>query len=95
MKAVLEELQKMLMYCMPSQIAELNLFDVPCDSRFNEQWNLLNDGQAICGQTGIEGVDINVLPAWDIATGGETVVVGILIRYRYRAFRFKWKHLCK
>ena len=78
MKAVLEELQKNadVLYAQPNY--ELNLFDVPGDSRFNEQWNLLNDGQAICGQTGIEGVDINVLPAWDIATGGETVVVGIL-----------------
>ena len=64
------------MYAQPNY--ELNLFDVPGDSRFNEQWNLLNDGQAICGQTGIEGVDINVLPAWDIAAGGETVVIGIL-----------------
>ena len=78
MKAVLEELQKNadVLYAQPNY--ELNLFDVPGDSRFNEQWNLLNDGQAICGQTGIEGVDINVLPAWDIAAGGETVVIGIL-----------------
>jgi hypothetical protein len=37
MKAVLEELQKNadVLYAQPNY--ELNLFDVPCDSRFNEQ----------------------------------------------------------
>ena len=61
MKAILEELQKNadVLYAQPNY--ELNLFDTPSDSRFNEQWNLLNDGQAICGQTGIEGVDINLI----------------------------------
>ena len=78
MKTVLEELQKNadVLYAQPNY--QLNLFNTPSDSQFNEQWNLLNDGQAICGQTGIEGVDINVLPAWDMVADAETVIVGIL-----------------
>lgn len=47
------------------------------DEYFDYQWGLKNTGQTV-GQAGIEGIDINILPAWDITKGEETVVVGVI-----------------
>jgi hypothetical protein len=38
---------------------KLSSFEVPTDERFEEQWNLSNNGQSVCGQAGTSGVDIN------------------------------------
>ncbi|NLD46242.1 MAG: S8 family serine peptidase, partial [Clostridiaceae bacterium] len=56
----------------------LQTFDVPADTRFNEQWCLDNNGQTINGQVGINGVDINILQAWEKTKGSEDVLVGIV-----------------
>jgi subtilisin family serine protease len=57
---------------------EVNLQEtVPEDNYFDYQWGLHNYGQLI-GGFGIEGVDINVLPAWKITEGSQDVVVGVL-----------------
>ncbi len=57
---------------------ELESFLTPSDPRYNEQWGLLNNGQAINGQAGAVGVDIGAEKAWDITTGSNDVIVGIL-----------------
>ena len=48
------------------------------DDSFLKQWALNNNGQALDGQPGIPGVDINALKAWDITTGSSQVVIGVL-----------------
>ena len=42
---------------------------IPNDSRFSAQWSLNNIGQS----GGTDGVDIDVIEAWEISTGGKTV----------------------
>lgn len=42
--------------------------EIPNDPLFNNQWQYRNTGQA----GGNEGADFNILPAWDITTGGVT-----------------------
>lgn len=57
---------------------KLTSFDIPTDTRFNEQWHLYNNGQDVYGQTGTSGVDINALKAWTKTKGSEEVVVGVI-----------------
>ncbi|WP_265446661.1 S8 family serine peptidase [Acetivibrio straminisolvens] len=57
---------------------KLNTFDIPQDEHFDKQWGLLNNGQIVNGQTGLAGIDINVLDAWDITTGDEEIVVAVV-----------------
>ncbi|MFZ5986975.1 MAG: S8 family serine peptidase [Bacillota bacterium] len=75
---VLEELNSNpdVEYAQPNY--ELKTSDIPEDERFGEQWNLLNEGQIVSGQAGIYGKDINAVPAWDITTGIDTTVVGVI-----------------
>jgi subtilisin-like proprotein convertase family protein len=47
--------------------------DIPTDTLFSQQWNLLNTGQ----NGGVKGVDINVLPAWHMGYTGKGVSVGV------------------
>ncbi|WP_313076155.1 S8 family peptidase [Lacrimispora sp.] len=49
----------------------------PKDSYYIYQWGLHNSGQII-GDYGVEGIDINVLPAWNITEGSKDVIVGVL-----------------
>ncbi len=51
---------------------------VPDDARFDEQWSLLNNGQAIQGKAGTSGIDSNITDAWNITTGNDDVIIGIL-----------------
>lgn len=51
----------------------------PNDTRYSDQWQLMNTGQL----NGVVGADHNVEPAWDITTGGvtvngDTIVVAVL-----------------
>lgn len=57
---------------------ELLLDSVPTDPSFNQQWGLYNSGQSISGSSGSKGVDINILPAWNITYGSGSVVIGVL-----------------
>ncbi|MBX7219745.1 MAG: S8 family serine peptidase [Blastocatellia bacterium] len=51
----------------------------PNDPGFNEQWGHYNTGQPINGGTGGKsGVDIGAVAAWNITTGSEDVVVGVI-----------------
>jgi subtilisin family serine protease len=51
----------------------------PNDPFFQELWGLKNIGQAINGKpAGVVGADINVAKAWELTTGDENIVVGIV-----------------
>lgn len=52
----------------------------PNDNFFSRQWGLHNDGsqRTTTGRSGKTGADMNVLKAWDIATGSSDIIVGIL-----------------
>jgi thermitase len=50
----------------------------PNDPRFDLQWGMKNTGQTIDGIAGTPGVDINIVPAWDYATGNPLTILAIL-----------------
>src|SRR5262249_29661347 len=51
---------------------------VPNDPLFGSQWDLQNTGQVIGGQAGTAGADINATAAWNLTTGSQSVVVGVI-----------------
>lgn len=77
-----EELLKELHADSNVEYAQLNykLYTngIPNDKMFSSQWELYNTAQVIGGQEGIKGVDINIIPAWDITKGSKDVIVGVL-----------------
>lgn len=56
----------------------LSLFDYPSDPEFSKQWYLLNNGQEVNGQVGVQGNDINVSNVWNLTKGSPDVVVGVI-----------------
>ncbi len=50
----------------------------PNDSLFALQWGFFNFGQLIGGHIGTPGMDINIVPAWDITTGDTAQIVAVL-----------------
>jgi serine protease len=65
-----------IIYAEPNYILQRDT--VPNDPRFSELYGLLNTGQAIQGITGTAGADIKAEQAWSLATGTDTVVVGVV-----------------
>jgi subtilisin family serine protease len=64
------------------EYAEPNFIDrpvatVPNDTSFNQLWGLRNTGQAVNGTSGTADADIDAPEAWDSATGGAGVTVGV------------------
>ncbi|CAF3768112.1 unnamed protein product [Rotaria sp. Silwood1] len=59
---------------------EFNLSFIPNDEMFSKQWYLNNEGQiAPTGKGNAKiGADINMINAWDIEKGSESVIVAIL-----------------
>lgn len=53
---------------------------IPNDEFFRRQWGLNNDGQTktTTGRPGRVGADMNIVNAWEIASGSEDIIVGIL-----------------
>jgi subtilisin family serine protease len=51
---------------------------LPNDPLFGSQWDLRNTGQFIGGQFGTPGADINATAAWNLTTGSQSVVVGVI-----------------
>ena len=56
---------------------------IPNDPGFANQWGLYNTGQTIdvdenTSITGTPGADVKAPPAWDVATGSSTIVVGVV-----------------
>ncbi len=45
---------------------------------FSQQWGLYNSGQEIEGRSGVRGIDINILGAWEYTKGSPEVLVGVL-----------------
>ncbi|MCP4482092.1 MAG: PQQ-binding-like beta-propeller repeat protein [bacterium] len=73
-KDVAEEFSKdpNIEYAEPNYYYEL--FLIPNDPYFANQWGLDNTGQL----GGTAGVDINALNAWDITTGSEDVIIAVV-----------------
>jgi len=64
-------------YAEPNAIVRASL--VPNDPYYGPyQWGLHNAGQSINGVTGTPGADIAAQAAWEITTGSQAVVVGVL-----------------
>ena len=60
-------------YAQPDMVVNIQHTDDPL---FSKQYQLLNTGQYIDGQSTTAGMDLNVVPAWNITKGsGITVVV--------------------
>jgi hypothetical protein len=57
---------------------KLDIKTLPDDDKFTEQWGLSNSGSKIMDKTGTPGIDINAIMAWNISTGSNTTVVGVL-----------------
>jgi subtilisin family serine protease len=51
---------------------------IPNDSLFGRQWGLQNTGQTINGVAGTAGADISAPSAWNVTTGSDTVIVGVV-----------------
>jgi subtilisin family serine protease len=49
---------------------------VPNDPSFGLQWGYRNTGQVVNGISGSPGADEHVVPAWDVATGSASIVIG-------------------
>ena len=52
----------------------LSATDLPQDERFIEQWGLRNEGQ----KSGISGIDVGAVEAWETTLGIRSVLVGVL-----------------
>jgi subtilisin family serine protease len=59
-------------YAEPNYIVSISI--IPNDPLFNTLWGLYNTGQ----NGGVPGADINMVPAWDITTGRNDVVVAVI-----------------
>ena len=51
---------------------------LPNDPSFPLQWGLLNSGQSVNGTTGSPGADERATAAWNVTTGGTSVVVAVV-----------------
>jgi hypothetical protein len=49
----------------------------PNDPLFPYEWGLQNTGQVIWGVAGKPGADIGAVPAWNISTGSQAILVGV------------------
>ena len=59
---------------------------VPNDPRFPSLWSLENTGQEVNGRQGTAGADLHAPQAWELTTGSENTIVGVLdtgIDYRH------------
>jgi subtilisin family serine protease len=75
---VINELKKdpNVEYAQPNY--KLELMNEPSDDRYIDQWSLNNSGQVVSGQAGTVGMDINILNAWNITKGSDSVKVAII-----------------
>ncbi len=54
------------------------LTKIPNDPFFDELWGLYNNGQQVEGSTGLPGIDISAMDAWEVNTGSKDVIVADL-----------------
>lgn len=71
---VIKEFEQMpnVEYAEPNYIYTID--NTPNDPRFSELWGMLNTGQT----GGMAGADISAVLAWDISTGSDAVLVGVI-----------------
>jgi len=65
-----------IQYAQPNYMLTPN--SIPSDLLFNEQWALQNVGQAVYGQAGVAGIDIDAVNAWSVTEGNSDIIVGIV-----------------
>jgi|GEM_PF-3227453 len=75
--SIINELKKDPNVLYVQEDYKLYMDELPSDSDFNKQWGLLNNGQAINGEAGTIGVDVDLIDAWHV-TSGNSVTVGVL-----------------
>ena len=56
----------------------LHLAGTPNDALYAQLWGLKNTGQTAGGQPGFAGSDINAEAAWNVTTGSNSIVVGVV-----------------
>ncbi len=59
-------------YAEPNYIVSIN--EVPNDPMFNQLWGMQNTGQT----GGTAGADIHATSAWDVFTGSDSVLIGVI-----------------
>jgi subtilisin family serine protease len=47
------------------------------ENPYNDDWAMLNYGQTIKDSTGITGIDLNIIPAWKVASTDQSVIVAV------------------
>jgi thermitase len=62
-----------VLYAEPNRVRRLSA-TVPDDAAFDRLWGLHNTGQSVDGIEGLLDSDIDAPEAWDISTGGDTLV---------------------
>ena len=65
-----------VVWAEPDQIRRITLY--PADPHFPRLWGLHNTGQKVNGVTGTSDADIDAPEAWDLSTGSEEVIVGVV-----------------
>lgn len=65
-----------VVYAEPNFIREAQA--VPNDPSFSKLYGLNNSGQSVMGFSGTPDADIDAPEAWDLTTGGPSVVVGVV-----------------
>jgi RHS repeat-associated protein len=78
MHRIIDELKKdpNVEHVQPNYRLDINA--IPADARYDEQWALNNIGAEIEGEVGRPGVDMSMQAAWDLETGSQDVVIGVL-----------------
>ena len=65
-------LSPITLYAEPDAVPMLD--QIPTDTDFNRQWPLRNTGQ----ESGVAGIDINILPAWEITKGSPDIITAVI-----------------
>jgi subtilisin family serine protease len=65
-----------VVYAEPNYV--LHADTTPNDTYIGLLWGLINNGQAIGGQAGVAGADISADSAWNVTTGSQNFVVGVV-----------------
>jgi subtilisin family serine protease len=63
-------------YAEPNYIVHADV--TPNDPSYAQLWAMKNTGQLVSGTTGTPGADIKAEPAWNVTTGSNSIVVGVI-----------------
>jgi subtilisin family serine protease len=55
-----------------------NSEEISYDNAYSDDWAMYNYGQTINDSQGIAGIDINIIPAWEISKNNQTVIVAVV-----------------